>query len=210
MRILRSIFIFTLGVFAACQTPAPDASKPDIRTPQLFEAWQADGNAQKVDAFRAFLQLQGVGNVVPLHQLLRTASFWNAPDCRLTPLPFDVPPLESWGNLVPTLKLVVELRRRGLLPESEVVSAYRNPAMNTCAGGAAGSAHLAAGAMDFSPNNLAAARAAITGLCAFWKTEGAAWNMGLGLYEGGRIHVDTKRYRTWGDSYGGDSAVCLK
>ncbi len=210
MRSVSVNVIFTLSLLAACQTPAPDASKPDIRTPQLFQAWQAEGNAKRVDAFRAFLESQGVAGVVPLHQLLRTASFWNAADCRLTPLPFDVPPQESWGNLVPTLKLVVELRRRGLLPESEVVSAYRNPAMNTCAGGAAGSAHLAAGAMDFSPNNLAAGRAAIAGLCAFWKAEGLAWNMGLGLYDGGRIHVDTKRHRTWGDSYGSDSAVCLK
>jgi len=45
-------------------------------------------------------------------------------------------------------------------------------------------------------------------LCGFWSEHGRSWNMGLGRYPSGRIHVDTSGYRTWGADDTGKYAYC--
>ena len=103
--------------------------------------------------------------------------------------------MERWPQVLRVLELLRVLRQRGLLGGFEVHSAYRDEALNTCAGGAAGSAHFKHFALDFTPQD---APAAAQALCDFWRSEGAAWQMGFGQYPSGRLHVDVMRYRTWG------------
>ena len=172
--------------------PSDGAWANEARTDQLFHQWRAGHEAQ-VQAFEAFLRSEKLGDVIPLAQLLRTASDWQ----RCNAEPFEVPPPSNWPDVGSTLRLVAELMRRQLLLPFEVHSAYRNPALNECAQGAAQSAHTTHFALDIV--TVGDQSVWMTELCRFWRTEGQRWNMGLSRYASGRIHIDTKRYRTWGN-----------
>jgi hypothetical protein len=173
----------------------------ETRTDQLFQQWRAGREAQ-VQAFHTFLQGEKLGDVIPLAQLLRTASDWQ----RCHAEPFEVPPPSNWPDVASTLRLVAELKQRQLLPPFEVHSAYRNPALNECAHGAAQSAHKTHFALDIV--TVGDQSVWIAGLCRFWRTNGQHWNMGLSRYSSGRIHIDTKRYRTWGNI--GKTPLCAQ
>jgi len=53
-----------------------------------------------------------------------------------------VPPPQLWPLARDVLRLLQELRARGVLTAFEAVSAYRAPQLNRCAGGAPRSAHV--------------------------------------------------------------------
>jgi hypothetical protein len=165
----------------------------------LFTHWRSSRSAD-VDAFEEFLVREQVAAVVPTYQLLRSASMWK--ECHAEP--FELPPGEQWPRVRDLLVLLRELRTRGVLPSFEVVSAYRDPRLNRCAGGAPGSAHqrFAVDIAPLSPEEGAR-------LCRFWREQGKAWNMGVSRYPSGRIHVDRDGYRTWGASHRRSSSYCL-
>jgi len=172
----------------------------ETRTEAMFAQWRVSNQAD-VDLFADYLQAQSLSGVIALHQLLRSASSWR--QCKTEP--FSVPPQEQWGEVVSVLRLVKELVARGAIGPFEVHSAHRNVELNKCAGGAAGSAHLRTFAVDLVPlddNDPSAS------LCRFWTEHGHSWNMGLGRYPSGRIHIDTSGYRTWGSDQTGKSAYC--
>jgi hypothetical protein len=193
----------TAAATATATVTANAAGADPARDAVHFDAWRRDGGgaaAHDLAAFADFLATVGVDRVVPLHQLLRTASAWR--ECGAAP--YAVPPRSQWPDVRRVLALVAELRRQGLLDAIEVHSGHRDAALNACAGGARRSAHLVAFAIDFTvpggPDPAA-------GLCAFWRREGAAWSMGLSRYPSGRIHVDAMGWRTWGaDGTSGTSA----
>ncbi|UFH48699.1 D-Ala-D-Ala carboxypeptidase family metallohydrolase [Pseudomonas sp. KNUC1026] len=167
----------------------------DGRGQALFEQWQKSGQAQ---GFQAYLAREHLDRVAPLYQLLRSASDWQ----RCGAEPFAVPPQALWPSVKRTLELLEALRDKRVIGPFEVVSAYRSPALNRCAGGAANSAHSRAYAVDLW------LEAPAPELCAFWKAEGQAWQMGLSRYPSGRIHIDTAGYRTWGQDYTRATAFC--
>ena len=173
------------------------AVQADERDEWLFAQWTADHQTRPLREMLVEARLYGV---VPIHQLLRSASDWR--QCHAEP--FAVPPQAQWPQVRSTLRLLDLLRDERVLGVFEVVSAYRNPALNRCAGGAANSAHTRAFAVDL----LLAHAADAQGLCRFWQRYGEAWNMGLGRYPSGRIHIDTAGYRTWGAASGSDSSYC--
>lgn len=190
-----------LFLFLLLKLPSHGAWANEARTDQLFHQWRSGREAQ-VQAFEAFLHSEKLGDVIPLAQLLRTASDWQ----RCNAEPFEVPPPSNWPDAGATLRLVAELKRRQLLPPFEVHSAYRNPALNECAQGAAHSAHKTHFALDIV--TVGDQSAWMAELCRFWRTEGQPWNMGLSRYASGRIHIDTKRYRTWGNI--GKTPLCVQ
>lgn len=176
------------------------AAEDDQRGALLFSNWRSTAGPQ-LEAFESYLVRQNVAQVVPAYQLLRTASMWK--ECRAQP--FQVPPPQLWPQVVDVLRLLQELRARNVLGSFEVVSAYRDPELNRCAGGAPRSAHVLF-AVDLRPLEPdAGAR-----LCRFWREEGKPWNMGLSRYPTGRVHIDRNGYRTWGASHGRGSSFCLK
>lgn len=178
----------------------PAAPLADVeRDAVLFAHWRARHVAQ-VEAFEAFLVRSKVAQVVPTYQLLRSASMWK--ECRADP--FSLPPPELWNDARDVLVLLRELRARGVLPPFEVVSAYRDPELNRCAGGAPGSSHQRF-AVDIAP----LPDAQVERLCSFWRDEGRLWAMGVSRYPSGRIHVDRAGYRTWGASHKRASSACL-
>lgn len=147
----------------------------------------------RVRAFNAYLTAYGVGGVVPTWQLLRTASDWR----RCGGQPFEVPPTEHWPNIVHALRFVGTFVEP-VIGEVEPVSAYRNPALNVCAGGAGTSTHLTGGGIDMVPRRPVTREALMASLCRIQLGSGS-WNgIGLGLYKGLRFHIDARRFREWG------------
>ena len=191
-------------------TPAPNVAPPSAsaasaplsdaeRDAVLFEHWRSKHRAD-VAAFEEFLVQEHVASVVPTYQLLRSASMWK--ECHADP--FELPPGTQWPRVANLLVLLRTLRDDGVLPTFEVVSAYRDPQLNRCAGGAPGSAHQRF-AVDIAPLSPAEG----TRLCRFWREQGKAWNMGVSRYPTGRIHIDRDGYRTWGATHHRGSSYCL-
>jgi hypothetical protein len=178
----------------ACSAIRPS---PEAR----YEAWHAS-HAAEVMEYQAFLQRDGSAGTVPMDALLRTARRWRL----CGNIEFAAPPPELWPNMPPTLRVVAQLRDAGILDTTLARSVYRDEAMNTCAGGSAGSKHRENKAIDFDlpPNSNNVAR-----LCDFWRTQGPALNLGLGFYTPTAIHLDTAGFRTWGSDHHRGTSLCL-
>ena len=158
----------------------------------------------QVTMFHRYLNEGGVAYVVPTWQLLRTASDWQR--CGATP--FEVPPMSEWANLIQTLRFV----RDNVVPAVgavEPVSAYRNPILNQCAGGAPESVHKHFAAIDLVPLRPIARPDLINRLCSMHSRDGGRYQVGLGFYTKLRFHVDSARYRTWGRNDTGSLACPL-
>jgi hypothetical protein len=196
MRALLALLLLFLAVPASAQVfdPAADYVTAGQDEPG-YRAWVAASPWRPVyvKAFNAYLVTYGVGGVVPTWQLLRTASDWR----RCGAEPFEVPPTAAWPNIVAALRYVgafVEPR----IGQVEVVSVYRNPRLNACAGGARESTHKTMGAVDMVPLTPVTREALMTSLCALHQASGERFLIGLGLYKGLRFHIDAKKYREWG------------
>jgi hypothetical protein len=184
---------------AAAPAPEPELSDPE-RSAVLFKIWR-EKHARDVQAFEEFLVHERVAEVVPTYQLLRSASMWK--ECQAEP--FELPPVQEWPKVRDLLVLLRELREQQVLPAFEVVSAYRDPRLNRCAGGAPASSHVHF-AVDIAPLQPAVGAR----LCQFWRVQGKDWNMGVSRYPTGRIHIDRNGYRTWGASHRRESSYCLQ
>jgi hypothetical protein len=163
--------------------------EPGYRNWYMAAPW----HATTIKAFDDYLTMWGVGGVVPTWQLLRTASDWQKCGAQ----PFEIPPTETWPNVVQTLRYI----RGHVIPivgPVEPVSAYRSDLLNRCAGGAQESAHRLFQAIDMVPLNPITRDALIRQLCAVHARHGAPYGAGLGFYVGLRFHVDTRKFRTWG------------
>jgi len=176
---------------------AVQQAQADERDLYLFAQWAGDHQTRP---FREMLVDARLYGVVPIHQLLRSASDWRL--CKAEP--FALAPAAQWPAVRSTLLLLKTLGEQGVLKRYEVVSAYRDPVLNRCAGGAVASAHTRAFAVDL----LLPAWADPNPLCSFWQAHGKDWNMGLGRYPSGRIHIDTAGYRTWGGDFSAGSSFC--
>jgi uncharacterized protein YcbK (DUF882 family) len=190
-----SVLAVLLVVLAGCALLPLSAEKRYVR-------WLDAGHRSEADRYAARLQTDGVDGVVPAPALARTARKWRA--CHRDE--FGVPPEALQANMPPTLRLIAQLRDLGILDTSLARSAYRDPELNACAGGSAGSKHLLNQAIDFDlpdrPDNVAR-------LCAFWREHGEAANMGLGFYTPTAIHIDTAGYRTWGQDFHRGTSLCV-
>ena len=80
----------------------------------------------------------------------------------------------------------------------EPVSAYRNPLLNVCAGGAPESAHKHYSAIDLVPLRPTTREELMQTLCAVHARRGPDYGVGLGFYAFLRFHVDTTKFRRWG------------
>ena len=160
-----------------------------------YRAWNlADPRrVARVSALSAYLNTYQVGGIVPTWQLLRTASDWQ----KCGQPAFEVPPPEYWPNLVQALRFIHEQVVPAVGPV-EVVSGYRNPTLNHCAGGARESAHRYYQAVDMVPLRPTTREMLIRDLCNAHARRGGPYGVGLGFYVGVRFHVDTRKYRSWG------------
>ncbi len=176
-----------------------------------FEAWQNKyGNRLRVKAYRQYLVKHlGANNVPPMSQLLQTAKSWRKCGAE----PYSLPPVYYWHNMVPTLRLFATLKSQGIIPQdTQITSVYRNARLNKCAGGAGGSKHKVNSALDLSSPSMKfnsfKRRQVQNNICNFWLYQGQYYNFGLGLYSKGSIHIDTSKYRKWGNNYSASSSPC--
>lgn len=177
-----------------------------------FNYWVASSRSRQesVAAYQRYLQNQlGSANVPPMDQLVLSAR--EAVKCGYEP--YEVPPQYLWANIVPTLRLLQALKQQGYLPyTTEIRSVYRNPDLNRCAGGAAGSKHQTNGAMDVwipeYDGQMWKIKETVDKVCEFWQSQGESYQFGLGLYATGAIHLDTQGWRRWGGSHGAGSSPC--
>lgn len=159
-----------------------------------YRAWYGAAflHSIQVKAFNDYLAQWGVSGVVPTWQLLRTATSWQRCGAR----PFEVPPLSEWPHIVQTLRYVRDYVIPAVGPV-EPVSAYRNPVLNHCAGGAPESAHKHYSAIDLVPLRPTSREQLMRTMCAVHARRGPDYHVGLGFYAFLRFHVDTTKYRRW-------------
>ena len=170
-----------------------------------YRAWYMGANwrAGYVKSFHDYLATYGVASVVPTWQLLRTASSWR----RCGAEPFEVPPTANWPHIVQTLRYL----RDHVVPTVgpvEPVSAYRNPTLNSCAGGAADSAHRHFLAVDLVPLKPISREVMMNDLCAVHAKQGNAYQVGLGFYAFMRFHIDSMKFRRWGGDGSPEASPC--
>lgn len=151
--------------------------------------------AAEVRAFEQWLRAKGVHGVLPTWQILRTATMWS----QCAGPPFEVPPRKLWRNVAATLRFVRDHVSRALGPV-QAVSAYRNPVLNSCAGGARSSAHRDYSALDLVPLKPLNRRQIFNAVCPLHSGKGPASGVGLGFYAFTRFHVDTRSFRRWGSA----------
>jgi hypothetical protein len=168
-----------------------------------YRNWYAasPGHAIGVTNFNQYLATYGVAGIVPTWQLLRTATAWQHCGAQ----PFEIPPATEWPNVVQTLRYVRDYVIPAVGPV-EPVSAYRNPALNVCAGGAPESAHKHYSAIDMVPLRPTTREELMRTLCAVHARRGEPYGVGLGFYAFLRFHVDTTKFRRWGADSG--SVTC--
>jgi hypothetical protein len=183
-----------------------DAALAPGQSPEDFRAWlgRNAGHRAELAAFRDRLAADGVEDVVPLWQLLRTGSEWR--QCGSDP--FAIAPRDTWDHIVRTLKFVRD-QVEPAIGEVEPLSGYRDAALNACSGGAPRSAHRHFFALDLVPVDLSVTRESmIRSICIAHARDGRAYDAGLGFYTRFRFHVDSNGYRDWGADGRGATSPC--
>jgi hypothetical protein len=212
MRHLLALFLLLIAAPVAAQTTAPGAAQPGTQAsptgewnpaaPYIapgqdepgYRSWYLSDplHAGQVKAFNDYLVSADVAGVLPTWQLLRTATSWK--DCGAQP--FEVAPPDQWPHMVQTLRYIRDYVVPAIGPV-EPVSAYRNPSLNVCAGGAPESAHKLDSAVDLVPLRPIDRVTLMRTLCAAHSEHGARYNAGLGFYAFIRFHIDSTKYRRW-------------
>ena len=170
----------------------------------LFAAWRLGAAKDDVTAIEAYFRKEGVADVLPLADILRSDARWRR--CPAAQ-PFAVPPRKLWPAMVPTLRYI----RAELVPVTgpvRVVSGYRDPVANTCFKGASASRHLHFAALDLMPVEPLSREQLIAKLCPLHARTGARFQVGLGIYTVTRFHIDTAGHRRWGADYHASSSPC--
>lgn len=178
------------------------------QTADDFREWLArsPANQARLAAFEDRLAAEGVDQVVPVWQLVRTSSSWR--QCGAEP--FEVAPTDKWDNIVTTLKFVRD-KVEPAIGKVEALSAYRNERLNDCSAGAPRSAHRLFFALDLTPVAANVSRdRMISGICAAHARDGGAYRAGLGFYSGKRFHVDSNGFRKWGPDGSGATSPCVR
>ncbi|RKG45182.1 MULTISPECIES: D-Ala-D-Ala carboxypeptidase family metallohydrolase [Acinetobacter] len=185
---------------------------PPKTVPYAYNNWIAVADhLRRVREYEVFLEKNGVGNIIPSFELMRTARDWQ----KCGREQYMVPSRELWANQIPTLRVFKYLIAANVLTDFSVTSVYRDLPLNQCAGGTSSSRHLYNSAIDFrigpeypQPEDYAYIENSKFKLCQFWSQHGQSLNMGLGLYASGQIHIDTQGYRTWGPDLSSRSSMC--
>ncbi|MDO4897335.1 MAG: D-Ala-D-Ala carboxypeptidase family metallohydrolase [Moraxella sp.] len=184
----------------------------NVGTRADYEMWlnQSSYYRQTAQAYENFLiQHLGKDNVPPMHELLTTARSWQKCGAE----PYQVPPSDLWGQMLPTIRLYNHLKQSGILPaHTQIRSVYRSPELNRCAGGAPASKHITNGAMDIWIPNYSVGSWELNNvqdkLCQYWIDNGESRQFGLGVYATGAIHLDTQGYRKWGGQFTRSGSPC--
>jgi hypothetical protein len=195
---------------AANVAPSPtDASPPLAALPEpppSYGAWLARGDhARSVATFERALAEHDIADVVPTFEILRTAIDWQ--QCGAEE--YALPDAATWPGAFAALA-VIKTELVPVVGPVEIVSGYRDEALNACAGGSSGSVHRQFGAFDAFVTGPESRDEMIERLCTWHRERGPALQAGLGIYDGKKFHIDAglKGFRTWGSDYRRASSPC--
>jgi hypothetical protein len=197
-RMIRLRLLLAKILLAAFAAPAAAQELPNQgQSEAAYHAFLAGKPhvAAEVRAFEDWLRRKHVHGILPTWQILRTATMWS--ECNGPP--FQVPPRKYWRNVASTLRFVRTHVVRAVGPV-QAVSGYRNPGLNLCARGSAGSAHRDYSALDLVPLKPLDRRQIFDRMCQVHRRKGQASGVGLGFYAFTRFHVDTRSFRRWGSA----------
>lgn len=204
MRRFITLFLLAFAVLlggapALAQQQAEGQGKAD------YHAWLARDPAARAQllAFKQFLEMEKVDDVLPTWQLVRTASMWR--DCNGPR--FEVAPFTEWQHISTTLGFI-KAHVEPVIGDVEAMSGYRNAELNQCSGGARESAHRHFFALDLVPLKPIARDGMIRSLCRIHEWRGGGYDIGLGFYSGLRFHVDSKGFRKWGSNGRAATSPC--
>ena len=185
--------------------PAFANQMPEGQNKADYLAWLAREPAARAEvlAFKQFLAMDKVEDVVPTWELVRTASMWRACDGPQ----FDVAPPSEWPHIASTLGFIRN-HVEPVIGPVEVVSGFRNEDLHRCARGAPKSAHRHFYALDMVPATDLSRGELMRGLCRIHDLRGQQYDIGLGFYAGTRFHIDSQRFRRWGPDGKGASSPC--
>jgi hypothetical protein len=224
--VLRAPVLLMLALIAACQpapkptpTPPPKVvtkATPPSPYPADFTAWLATNpdQAAQFKLLGAYLNREGVSDVLPIWQLIQSETPEAATKCEIPA--YAVPPQDMWPSMVPTLRLV-RAEIIPLLGPVKVLSSFRTNEANKCSLGAPESPHKRYSALDLAMVEPLPQKEMFAKLCKHWYGLSPRWGYGLGAYyvrgysaynQEGRFHVDTLGRRTWGYSYGAYTSHC--
>jgi hypothetical protein len=106
------------------------------------------------------------------------------------------PPQALWGNIIATVKVLIELKQRLGGAAITLNSAYRSPAYNASVGGARDSQHMKFTAVDLVAHD--GGRPSDWARTLHQMRDGGFFKGGIGLYNS-FVHVDTRGYNAnWG------------
>lgn len=190
---------FTTSAHATYPADPPPASV------EMYRTWiaAAPGRDGDVHAFEAFLSAHNVAGIFPTYEILRSESLWS--ECGGEP--FVLATRAEWAHIVGTLRFI----RDEVVPVTgavEIVSGYRDPALNACSGGRSASAHMAFWALDLEPVADISRDEIVALLCPVFAARGQAARIGLGFYDDTRFHIDARSFRTWGVDGRGATSPC--
>jgi Peptidase M15 len=194
----------TVAAIIAARLVQSSPAKRAREDSAAFARWAAGPNVEGVRDLQRFLTDEGVADVAPLADLLRSDARWRS--CRAEP--FALPARAQWAAMVPTLRYIRDHVVPAVGPV-RVVSGNRSAAANSCFKGAKASRHLRFAALDLEPRGAITRTQLIAALCPLHARTGARFAVGLGIYRVTRFHIDTAGFRRWGHDYRGTSSPCL-
>lgn len=133
-----------------------------------------------------------IGGVDALNQYLRAEGIQNFTALEVCPvgrtagnIALHMVPQALWPNIIPTLRVLEELRAHFHLPVG-VLSGYRSPAYNAAVGGEEASLHLSFNAIDFRCGHISPL------VLARWlHAHPMTGQLGIGCYAG-FVHCDSR------------------
>jgi len=202
---IRFTALALAALFASFAAPVSASELPEGQNKADYLAWLArdPGARAEVLSFKSFLEAANVADVVPTWELVRTASMWRECDGPR----FEVAPAGEWTHIASTLAFVRN-HVEPVIGAVEVVSGFRDEALNRCAHGAPASAHRHFFAIDMVPLGDVSRAGLERSLCRIHDYRGQQYNIGLGFYSGTRFHVDSQKFRRWGADGKGASSPC--
>ena len=177
---------------------------PLLQNQSSYENWLTakPKKARQVKGYQELLDKNGVGSVFPMRELLQGC----ASNLQKPYLAFDVPPKNTWSNIVPTLKWFksyVEPK----IGKVRIYHGYRNLEANKeC--GSKSPVHPANSAIDIVPMNEIDPIKIERVMCDIFRANGKAANIGMGFYGVGLIHIDTRGFRSWGPDTRSKTSPC--
>lgn len=177
---------------------------PPSQSKSAYTKWQNDNPklARQINEYQSFLDKNGVGDVIEMRQLL----FGCASNPMRQDLAFNVPPRQTWANIVPTLRYFRD-EVRPTIGAVRLYHGYRNPEANKeCH--SRSNVHPANSAIDFVPLEINDPTEIERKMCNIFKKSGGRARVGMGFYGVGLIHIDTRGFRSWGPDTRSRTSPC--